>query len=89
MKKNVYLVISKDCAGEDSFNGNVYPENSYLAFALSVPACNNLVSELSRISGIMTANVCASRKEAEEIAEDWNWQYRQNGTYCFDKRATA
>ena len=40
---------------------------------------------LDRIGGLVTANVCNSRKEAEEIARAWNETYKKNGTYCYDR----
>lgn len=83
MKNKVHLVVSCDYAGTTNFFGDYYPEKSYVAFAVSTSGCNNLVSLLDSIGGLVSANVCNSRKEAEEIAEAWNETYKKNGTfYC-------
>ena len=85
MKSKVNLVVCCDYAGTKDCFGNYYPEESYVAFAVSTSGCNNLVSLLDSIGGLVTANVCNSRKEAEEIARAWNETYKKNGTYFCDR----
>ena len=44
---------------------------------------NNLLN-IANIKGILHANICDTKKEAERIVEQWNESYKQNGTYMFD-----
>lgn len=85
MKSKVNLVVCCDYAGTKDCFGDYYPKESYVAFAVSTSGCNNLVSLLDSIGGLVTANVCNSRKEAEEIARAWNETYKNNGTYFCDR----
>ena len=85
MKSKVNLVVCCDYDGTKDCFGNYYPEESYVAFAVSTSGCNDLVSFLDSIGGLVTANVCNSRKEAEEIARAWNETYKKNGTYFYDR----
>lgn len=85
MKSKVNLVVCCDYAGTKNCFGDYYPEESYVAFAVSTSGCNNLVSLLDSIGGLVTANVCNSRKEAEEIARAWNETFKKNGTYFYDR----
>lgn len=85
MKSKVNLVVCCDYAGTKNFFGDYYPEKSYVAFAVSVSGSDNLVCVLDRIGGLVSANVCNSRKEAEEIARAWNETYKKNGTYFYGR----
>ena len=71
MNKNVFMVVSV------SENGKNY------AYALRFGACNNLVSVLSHIANLVSANVCDTWAAAKEIANAWNEAYKANGTYLF------
>lgn len=53
------------------------------AFALPVGGCDNLCSVLSGIAGLTAANICASQKDAREIADEWNECFKRNGTYLY------
>ena len=86
MKSKVNLVVCCDYAGTKNCFGDYYfPEKSCVAFAVSVSGYENLVAALARIGGLVTANVCHSRKEAEEIARAWNETYKKNGIYFYDR----
>lgn len=85
MKSKVNLVVCCDYAGTKNCFGDYFPEKSYVAFAVSASGCDNLVCVLDRIGGLVSANVCNSRKEAEEIARAWNETYKKNGTYFYDR----
>lgn len=85
MKSKVNLVVCCDYAGTKNCFGDYFPEKSYGAFAVSTSGCNDLVSLLDSIGGLVTANVCNSRKEAEEIARAWNETYKKNGTYFYGR----
>ena len=71
MNKNVFMVVSV------SENGKNY------AYALRFGANNNLVSVLSRIANLASANICDTWTAAKEIASAWNETYKANGTYLF------
>lgn len=72
MNKNVFMVVSV------SENGKNY------AYALRFGANSNLVSVLSRIANLVSANVCDTWTAAKEIASEWNEAYKANGAYLFD-----
>ena len=85
MKNKVHLVVSCDYAGTKDCFGDYFPENSFVAFAVSASGCDNLVCVLDHIGGLVSANVCSSRREAEEIARAWNETYKKNGTYFYNR----
>lgn len=53
------------------------------AYADTIQNCNNLVNIFAGIRGLVSANACDTRKQADAIARDWNNCYKQNGTYAF------
>lgn len=71
MKKNSYIVVTVEENGK------------YYAYMIKHHNSNNLLSVLN-IKGILHANICDTKKEAERIVEQWNESYKQNGTYMFD-----
>lgn len=73
MKSKVHIVYQ---AAQD---GGMY------AAALTLPGSTDLISSLSTIRGIISANVCTSRKEAEAIPAAWNEGFRQAGTCLFQE----
>lgn len=79
MKDKVYMVVT------------VTESEKNFSYVLCVSGSSNLVSVLSGIRGLTSANVCKSRKAAAEIAECWNDGYKANGTYMFSagEEATA
>lgn len=52
------------------------------AYAVKVSESDNLLSKLA-IKGITAANLCGSRKEAEEVVTTWNEAFKNNGSYMF------
>lgn len=54
------------------------------AYAVSVSGSDNLVSVLSRIKGLVFANICESKKAASWVVTHWNTCYKVNGSYLFD-----
>ena len=69
-KKNSYIAV------QVTENGKNY------AYAVKVSESDNLLSKLA-IKGITAANLCGSRKEAEEIVTAWNECFKSNGSYMF------
>lgn len=58
--------------------------NNHYSYVLQASENENVYSVLKRIPGIMSANICRTRKEAHEIVDFWNEAYKKNGTYKFD-----
>lgn len=52
------------------------------AFVIKASNGDNLVSLFAR-TGAKTANACATKKEAEKLADFWNECYKKNGTSAF------
>ena len=71
MKKNSYIVVT------------VSENGKYYAYMIKHNNSNNLLN-IANIKGILHANICDTKKEAERIVEQWNESYKQNGTYMFD-----
>ena len=71
MDKNSYLAVTVEENGK------------YYAYMIKHHNSNNLLNILD-IKGILHANICETKKEAERIVENWNESYKQNGTYMFD-----
>lgn len=71
LPKNVYLALVVE------ENGKFY------AYARKVPGNNDLFSELQRVNGLHSANVCRSLKAAKELVQFWNACYNANGSFMF------
>ena len=69
-KKGSYIAV------QVTENGKNY------AYAVKVSESDNLLSRLE-IKGITAANLCRSRKEAEEVIATWNESFKVNGSYMF------
>lgn len=54
----------------------------HYAFADTIAVGNNLIAILKRYNADI-CHLCASRREADELALKWNKAYRQNGTDLF------
>ena len=71
MKNNLYIAIT------------VSENKKYYSYMIKHNNNNNLLN-VAKIKGILSANICDTKKEAERIVEQWNESYKQNGTYMFD-----
>ena len=71
MKNNSYIAVT------------VSENGKYYSYMIKHHNSNNLLN-ISKIKGILSANICDTKKEAERIVEQWNESYKQNGTYMFD-----
>jgi hypothetical protein len=69
MKKH-YFVINQSEKGKN------------IAVVIRATESENLLSVLN-IKNIITANICETKKAAEELAAFWNECYKENGTYLF------
>ena len=70
MKNNLYIAIT------------VSENRKYYSYMIKHNNSNNLLN-VAKIKGILSANICDTKKEAERIVEQWNESYKQNGTYMF------
>ena len=70
MKKN-YIAVT------------IEENKKYYAYCLICGTNENLLAKLS-IKGILHANICETKKAAQTLIEQWNNQYKANGTYMFD-----
>ena len=71
MKNNLYIAIT------------VSENKKYYSYMIKHNNSNNLLN-VAKIKGILSANICDTKKEAERIVEQWNESYKQNGIYMFD-----
>lgn len=71
MKNNLYIAIT------------ISENRKYYSYMIKHNNSNNLLN-VAKIKGILSANICDTKKEAERIVEQWNESYKQNGTYMFD-----
>lgn len=61
----------------------------HVSFVLPVSGSDNLMSVLARVNGLSAANICATKKDAAQLAEFWNECYKANGTYMYTIREEA
>ena len=59
------------------------PEPGYHAFVMTVSEADNMKSRLDNIGGIITAQICSSRKAASDIVSRWNASFIANGEHLF------
>lgn len=45
---------------------------------------DNIMNLSRQLFGMSSAHLCASKKEAEQTAAEWNAAYKRNGTALFD-----
>ena len=57
--------------------------NKFYAYVIKVNTTDNLLSKLE-INNIITANICDTKKKAEELVNLWNENFKNNGTYLFE-----
>lgn len=81
---NFYLAIQIQGDRNES-NSAHDPDYGYYAYVLKVNENQNLVSELDAITGLVSANLCHTKKWAAELVNFWNARYKRNGTYLFDE----
>ena len=63
------------------FAATIERDGRYLAMTIRVGTANNVVPIFE---GLKFANVCESKKQAEQIVQLWNASYRTNGTYLYN-----
>jgi hypothetical protein len=58
-------------------------QEKYYADIMRVSTQTNIASYLDNIGGLLHANICQSKKQAQEIKNAWNEAYKHNGTYIY------
>lgn len=69
--KNFYLVFSAQMDGKN-YAGTMTKTDS-----------ENIMNLSDQILGMTAANLCRSKKEAEQTADEWNAAFKRNGTALF------
>lgn len=77
MAKYIYLAV------------NTCTDGRYYAFTVRTAQNNNLISVLSGIKDIVSANVYHVKKDCDAVTHFWNQCYIQNGTYLFSGEAKS
>ena len=72
MNKNIYIAAAITTEANKNY-----------AIAIKRPASDNLLN-IAQINGIKIAQLCATKKQAEEFANAWNEVYKANKTYALD-----
>ena len=68
--KNYYIAVQ------------IKEDDKFYAYAVKVNTMDNLLSKLE-INNIEVANLCDTKKKAEELANLWNESFKNNKTYLF------
>lgn len=61
----------------------VLEDGTTFAFAHTWHNCNNLMCLHEKFPNARTIMICPTRKQAREIAVDWNECAKRNGTYLY------
>ena len=61
---------------------NFTVDGKHYASVIRTAEYRNLLVDID-VKNIVSADICPSKKKAEELAEFWNECYRKNGTYLF------
>lgn len=67
-KHNTYIVIDEK-----------FSDGTMFASVEKIGNCDNLLCFVERFPDAYAMNVCATRKEAREIADFWNDRHKANG----------
>lgn len=57
--------------------------DKFYAYAIKVNTMDNLLSKLE-VNNIVVANLCDTKKKAQELVSLWNESFKNNGTYLFE-----
>lgn len=82
MNKYFYIVF----AAEAGSLFEIYKDGKkkYYADIMRVSTKDNIAARLEHIGGLLHANICRTKKDAETIKSAWNETYKLNGDYIFD-----
>lgn len=68
------------------FAVTVEENDKFYSYVLKVGRYNNIINQL-KIPGIKCATICPTKKDAEQIVNQWNACYRANNEYLFNSPA--
>lgn len=63
---------------------NITENGKNYAYAFHVLGYDNLAAKFKDIRGLLSANICATKKDAADLVTCWNECYKANGEYLFD-----
>ena len=69
--KNFYIAFSAQLDGK------------YWAGTMTVSSDDNIMNISQKIAGMQAANLCATKKAAKELADNWNECFKRNGTSIY------
>ena len=69
--KNYYIAVQ------------IKEDNKFYAYAIKVNTSDNILSKLE-VNNIVVANLCDTKKKAQELVSLWNESFKNNGTYLFE-----
>lgn len=84
--KKIFLAVQVDYTGDKYiFSDKQYNngEKAMYAFTEVYNAGTNIVHDLDIIGGLVSATVCETRKQADEIVAEWNRGFQEKGIYAF------
>ena len=62
---------------------NPDPDPGLFSFVIRVSEQDNILSKLSTVGGLISANICSTKKKAESLVDLWNQTYKTNGEHLF------
>lgn len=57
--------------------------DKFYAYAIKVNTSDNILPKLE-VNNIVVANLCDTKKKAQELVSLWNESFKNNGTYLFE-----
>ncbi len=85
--KYFYIAVTVEQDKNESIfteRANETPERGLYAYCIRCTENDNIKAVLERIGGLIHANICPTKKQAQNTVIFWNFCYRENGTYLFD-----
>ena len=62
---------------------NPEPDPGLYSYVVRLIDQDNIISKLSAIGGLIAANICSTKKQAESLVDLWNQTYKTNGEHLF------
>lgn len=81
--KNFYAAVEYDVRDQYTNDGEEPKIIGHYASVMKIGHSDNLLAKLAHYGDIIAVNLCATKKQAEELAAFWNECYKKNGTYAF------
>lgn len=78
--KNFYIVIVVKLQK----NLDINFKGGYHAYMIQLQTNDNIKSVLDKIEGLQSANICKTKKQAQEIINQWNDNFKKNNVHAFN-----